>query len=737
MPTSPNATSPAFITGSGATAPIGRPSNWEAPFQWDGSSQSQQDRILGWAREAVSDGENFLRTQTGYRFVQVSHRLMADMLDVPGDEALSRTSLNFVKRDIRELVGMLSNPRPIAGFRSENPDYDEQGLLLNKLWISWYQRCFVDRSIRKALQFAAIEGTGYLAMEWDPGYWGTGRGEIKLTAMGVDSVLPIGISPEDWDLQRAYGVVIRRQVPIFELLRRWPHLASRLTPDGESISSWRRLVNGLMDKIKPTVHNTYGSARGYDGVDPAGRQLVTVYDIYLLDGQTNMGTESRPMGLQESPWAYNVPAFGSDLPTGVYDPVSGQELSRRADAHDARLFPYRRHIMMTRNTILYDGTSKFWHGRVPLVQVKLDDSPFEFAGIPLTKEPAKAQAAVTSLLRAYDDSANARMRPPLMYDDARVSPALARSIDPRKGGQVVGLQNMMSEGMKLLVDPRYYSMQADILPFIQWFKEEATKLTGLSDMAALGKAAQIPSGDTIEKLQEASGPLATDMSRNMEAMLREMGEQFKGLAFEFYNARRRWQLFGPDGLTKEDFDYDPGELTPSTLDLPGKGKGGTRAERARAHMMNFEFTITPNSIYQTTQSTRRLLLLQMARMGMPISPYTLMDQFDVPNPGRPPRDDDGKEPSTEIDKWKAWKREELDVMIESQLKMAEAQAAIQAQTMAQNPLGQLSSAIQQAVQAPTAGGGGNPQGQGRPPSGQVNPHVEYKDGGTRTTIAES
>jgi len=460
---------------------------------------------------------------------------------------------------------------------------------------------------------------------------------------------------------------------------------------------------------------------------------VTVYDVYLLDGQTNISASPIPMGIEGSPWAYSVPAFGSELPTGVFDPRTGKELTRKADAHDSRVFPYRRHILATRNTILYDGTSRFWHGRVPLVQVKLDDSPFEFAGIPLTKEPAKAQAAMTSLLRAYDDSANARMRPPLMYDDSRVSPQLARSIDPRKGGQVVGLQNMMSEAMKLLVDPRYYSMQGDILPFMQWLKEEATKLTGLNDIAALSKAAQIPSGDTIEKLQEASGPLATDMSRNMEAMLREMGEQFKALAFEFYNARRRWQLFGPDGLTKEDFDYDPGELTPATLDLPGMGKGGTRAERARAHMMNFEFTITPNSIYQTTQSTRRLLLLQMARMGMPISPYTLMDQFDVQNPGRPAKDDLGREPSTEIEKWKAWKREELDIMIESQMKMAEAQAMLQSQA---NPLGQLSQAIQQAVQAPTAGGS-NPQGQGRPPSGQVSPHVEYKDNGTRITIAES
>jgi hypothetical protein len=261
---------------------------------------------------------------------------------------------------------------------------------------------------------------------------------------------------------------------------------------------------------------------------------------------------------------------------------------------------------------------------------------------------------------------------------------------------------------------------------------------GLHDLVAMQKAAQLPSADTLEKMAEMAGPIATDMSRNMEASLRDQGEMFKALFFEFYTARRRFQLFGPDGLTPEDFDYDPGQLTPANLDLPGLGYGGTRAERARAHMQNFHFSIVPNSVYQMTQSTRRLLLLQLARMGMPISPYTLMEQFDIPNPGRPPMG-----ALTEIEKWKAWKREELDVMIESQMKLAEAQMAMQqqAQQAAQqaDPLGQLSQAIQAAVQAPTAQGtqSSNPQGQGRPPSGQKPPHVETKDQGLRTTIAES
>ena len=134
---------------------------------------------------------------------------------------------------------------------------------------------------------------------------------------------------------------------------------------------------------------------------------------------------------------------------------------------------------------------------------------------------------ITSLLRAYDDSANARLRPPIAYDDSRTSEAEARAIDPRVGGQVVAMRNMITEPFKLLVDPRYYQQGSDILQFIQWGKEEGTKLTGLHDLQALQQAAQIPSADTIEKLSEMAGPLATEMSRNMETAIKGLGEQFK------------------------------------------------------------------------------------------------------------------------------------------------------------------------------------------------------------------
>jgi hypothetical protein len=93
---------------------------------------------------------------------------------------------------------------------------------------------------------------------------------------------------------------------------------------------------------------------------------------------------------------------------------------------------------------------------------------------------------------------------------------------------------------------------------------------------------------------------------------------------------------------------------------------------------------------------------------MPISPIYLMEQFDIPNPEKMVKD--------------FW-----EYKLEEAQKMTEIQIA----AMAMSPMGMLGGAMQQGLF------GGGQSGAGRPPSGNEPPHVESKDGGTRTTIAES
>lgn len=711
MPTTQGGQSPAIVTGAGAGS--SRPSKYEAPYVWDGKKGTAQ-RILSWVTECVQEGDWFLRGQMGYQFVDTSYRIMTDKGFVELPETLSKVSKNFVKRDVRELVGTLANPRPIASYLTENQKYLKPNDILNKGYLHWNNACFSDRKLRKALQYAAEEGTGYLIQEWDPSFWEPGQGDVREQALGVDSVLPIQISPEDWDLQTCYAVVIRREFPVFQVRRRFPLYADMIFPDGDSPSRWRRFAAGLMDKVVATVQNTYGSQRGYRGENPAGRHLTTVYDIYILDGQRNMSDRPVKMGVPESPWEYTVPYYKQEIPIGIIDPATGSQMTRPANLHDCAMFPYRRHLVCTKNVVLYDGPSRWWHGKVPIVKFVLDDDPHEYCGMPVSKDPAKLQAMLTSILRAFDDSVNARLRPPLGYDGNRTSKQKAEAFDPRKGGQTFQTSNVIGETFKMLVDPRYYDQPNNILEIIKWIEESGAKLMGLHDLIAMSKAAQIPGADTIEKLSEMAGPVATDMSRNMEEAQRFRAELFKGNFFEFYTIKKRFQIMGQDGITREDFDYDPASLVPSDIDLPIINRGGTRSERARIFMRNFHYYIVPNSIYQMTQSSRRLLLLQLARFGMPIPPKYLMEQFDLPNPEKL------------IQEFWAYKADEA-------VKMTEIQILAQSIMAQMSPMGQVMGAMQQGMK----GGGGNPQGEGRPPTGQQPPHMEPKDGGTRMAISES
>ncbi len=92
--------------------------------------------------------------------------------------------------------------------------------------------------------------------------------------------------------------------------------------------------------------------------------------------------------------------------------------------------------------------------------------------------------------------------------------------------------------------------------------------------------------------------------------------------FQFYNAGRRIQILGEDGVTFEDFDYNPGQM------LPDYATGDVA--KTIAHISNFSFWIQPNSMLELTQTSKKLLTLQLARMGH-IDHETLLEVMEIPN----------------------------------------------------------------------------------------------------------
>jgi hypothetical protein len=552
------------------------------------------------------------------------------------------------------------------------------------------------------LQYAAVGGLGWASPVWSKDFWVVGRGDLELKTYGPRDIVPIQIG-KDHDVQKAYAVTIRDEMPLNQAWAKYPTKTDLLTPD-RGTASW--LAKGVrrVQRFMSPVLNAFGQGRGKEA-EESPFPTVDIFKTYILD--LTMNDTDHPIKMGDGNWNYEVPPYGSEIPTGEMN--GGVAKTRRATFDDARMFPLRRLVIWCNNGTLYDDSSTHWHGRVPAIPFRLDDWPWDFLGYPMTRDGASIQESATRLLRAIDDSANARLDPPLGYDENMLSRSLMERFNPRAGGQRVPINMQMGDGIKELIGPQYYDVPSWIPDFVKQLYEGMHYILGTRDIQAIAKAKQIPAGDSLEKLMEMAGPILTDMSRNMEYSMREIGEQVKSGFFQHYDLPRRVQVLGKDGVVEEDFDFKPGDMVPShTPDEYERIRRGdmskdtgsrlSNIERAKVHQNSFYFHITPNSMHQITQLTKKLLLMQLFRAGFPIDPWSVAEGFDIENYGDPSQL--GKIlgtdiPSDKFGRWLAW--------MEFKQKLGQKEP-------------------------------GHP---GRKPSGQTPPTVQSKDAGSRSTVRES
>ncbi len=703
------------------------PKDWRVPLYLnpDGTHASEAN-LLGNLKEARQQGVSYLKGQRSWDDIDRAFEALADDQDDPRRPSLSNVRYNISKRCIREVVAALSNLRVVPDYGTENPKYEYQAQLFNKRFSHWWYTTLADRGIRSCLQWAAVAGKGYGELTYERPQIIAGPGEIKLKAVGPRAVFPVQIG-QDHDIQRAYSVTIKKEVPIFQAWAMYPGYADKLIPDRHSDSYLRRGVKRISKWLSPIL-NMPGQPNKED--DEQSFPAIDIYYTYVLDLTLNETGHDLLMGDPGTRWAYTVPSLGSDLPTGIISKQTGSEMVRKAEAQDAMIFPLRRLITWTENCIIRDNTSPWWHARVPLISFQMDDWPWEFLGYPLSHDTLSIQENIKRSSRARSDSMNARLRPPLKYDKNMVPKTLMDKLDPRVPLQNVGMDAQL-QSMKEAIEPilpfQYYDVPQWMLDSERMDEERIKYLTGVADIAALAKARQLPGSDTMEKLLEMMGPLMQDMSRNMDGSMCELGDMFKCMVLEFDSFARRVQILGPDAMTTEDFDYDPGKLLPSHMPDESDQTGTSRfseIERAKWFCNNFSYRVTPGTLHQITSMTKKLLYMQLARAGpavFPMSWWRLAEVMDIPNFGAPPENTHSM----------------LEEFIAQQRMLAELGISIaQEQQAALGVPGQPPAGAQPGVASPVGPHGGQKGTGGRPPSGNAPPQLKNRPNGG-STITES
>ena len=674
---------------------------------------------FGWCLEAVQEGEGWLKAQ---RPAVEWEQALASLSATGSGEALvglSNLGYNKTRRVARELVASLSNFRHEGEFKvTQDQKLFDVAHTLTNLDRNWYRTTYANEAHREALQYAVATGTAYLYETWDKHFWSPYRGDIRLSALAPQDVTFIQL-PKGNDIQRAYAVIIREELPL-NLARAIyaetnPGFAEALVPDRDAPGWLQKGLRKVQQFVAPAL-------RAAGRTSPAAAQssfpTVDIFHMYVLDRSLNDTGAPVDMGALGTNWAYTVPAKGDPLPTKIRNPATGNFFTTPATDGDCKFFPLRRYVIFSRTGMAYDGSSPWWHGDCPLARIRFTDWAWEALGTSQIADLKTMQDGIVALMRGIEDSAAARLDPPMLYDD-QMSASWAQAFNPRKAGSRAAAPLSQINPIQFPVPPEYYNVPTWIPQWIEAQEGRMDYLAAAPDLVAIAKAKQVPSGDTLEKLMEMAGPIVQDLVRGIEHPLQRLGDWRKAYYFQFYTRERMLTLTGPDGI-EFDTQYQPEQLAKidTTTDPPETSQAFDT--RKRRSLTEFRYHVTESGINEIHRMSNKLLYIQLSKLGFPMSWWTLAQVCQIPNFGPPPEGT-----NTELERWIAQKRIEIDLALEQQAQMEQGAEG----------LGLGGAGGGEGV---PPDGGGAPEG--RPPSFNAAPKLVTKAdpaGGTRSTITTS
>src|SRR6267378_2535591 len=574
----------------------------------------EQD-VLQWIVLAVREGEALIHLESEMEDVDDNIRIaLGDNRGIGKNPSVLENSPFFrnsytmsrIGKNINDLASSITDFRPNGHFKTYNTLYEEQGIILDKLTTSWWFNMDIDIKLQLLVKQSLVGRTAYAQVVFNPAIH-NGLGDLDIIVRDYRDVLPIRPNSK-WTIQDSVGVVIRSKNTVNWGRSRYPDKASKIQPNNEGGLSVSWAQRGQVSSPTLDYLDRSNPKKKTDFAIPT----YDHYEIYIKDGSINKSTDRVWIGPGpegDNPWGYWVKA-------------------------GEKLYPRLRLIVVANlNTVLYDGGSPYWHGMFPVIKLTLDPWPMTFLGKSAIADAKSPHKLYQELLQGVVDNCRKALKPGVIVDRQAVNRQVLEKFDTSEPG--FKLRTNPSAGQGIIVVP-----PPILPPFIENRMDKAEQhvdhVMGILDMRALAQLKTANVDTDVETLLENLGPSVRTKGRMLEAFLRELGMMMKANFFQFYTIQRRIEILGADGMSFEDFDFDPGTLIPAfaataygqnfqNQDVAGKefsrfnnedNTPKTRAERAQEHIKSFTYYITPNSLLSLAKTQDKLLYLQLFRMGI-------------------------------------------------------------------------------------------------------------------------
>ena len=441
------------------------------------------------------------------------------------------------------------------------------------------------------------------------GYWKIGAtmdtesmpARMTVLPCGMDMVLPI---QPGRDIQGSTAVLYRSFWPLHRVKQAFGMSAEGI--EREISGAFLQFIGGSYpDSLLPDY--TASPMNPATRMQPAGRAGIS------------MASEAGPFASVEVEeyWIDDPTINESMTEVQVKDPrlTLAQHNYHYRVPPGERLFPRKRLMVWAGSKILYDGPSPYWHGLFPFAQLVLRPAVWRIGGISAYRNLVPLQMAMNKVGAGTLDLCERAVDPQMAFADGAMDDTSFKNFYPDRHGAMLKMnpQARWGEHAKY-IDPA--PLPAYVGGFIDRVDQAFSRQSGTMDMAGMMEKGQVPGGDTVEQFRDHASTIYRLDSRHIEPFMRAAGTQFVSNIFQYFGRSQRMWMLGKDGITREDFDYDPGTMVPWYAPKED-------------HYKRFPVRIAAGSMHGGKRDREKVAAMSLYKMNA-IDRQTLLEMLDFP-----------------------------------------------------------------------------------------------------------
>ena len=443
-----------------------------------------------------------------------------------------------------ETIGLLTDIRPTFHIKDIGTDggYSQVEKIQNNLAKGWAGTSQFSRKMAFWTMFGMLT-TAPVKLYWNPFARGDSGdlsdGDITMEVMPVTSLLRAGVGETYQDDE---CLIYRRKRTLNWIKRAYPRMGKLVQPE-DAISRYSvenqapvTVMPRLFQNLSPGMKRLVGGSDRQNS--PSIYPLAEVREYWMKDDSRNESRDTIWMGPEKAPWGYWV--------------KPGQ-----------KMYPRGRLVIRANRVTLYDEPNPYFHRQKPFIPLSLYGVPFQEYAMSVMKPWVSGTDILNQMMAGILQSVKKALNPALMAPRSAINPEALRQIDASKPNLKVSYNSNAATAPTWSNPPNVpaYVFQA------YGIVEKAMRRTSSGDAMdqAMGKK-QVPGGDTLDRINFSRTTPIRYMGGTVEDALNELGPQWVGNSLQFYDAGRRMELLGAQGLDKSDMDDSPGTLIPHGMD---------------------------------------------------------------------------------------------------------------------------------------------------------------------------